>query len=346
VRAVLTLLIPTLLGCPPTVPDTGDAVLTPWHALASGVDERPDPGACTAASLPTERLSETGCFEGTPLQPIPGVLPYEVNAPLWSDGADKGRYAAIPLDATVGLGPSGRLELPVGAVLIKQFEDTGGAIETRFVVRHDDGAYAYYTYVWDDAQSDAVRMTEGADLDGWPVPSERDCQECHVDVAGHALGTELDQLHRTATYAGGDADQLATWVHIGWLDGEALPEPDAIEPLATYDGAASTTDRARAYLHANCAYCHRPGATGAGDIDLRARVEERLMGLCGQAPTTQAVDGAPLLVSPGDPSASVLSVRMETIDPLLRMPPLGTVVPDDQGIALIDAWITETHACE
>src|SRR6185436_18347575 len=42
------------------------------------------------------RLSETGLFTSTKdLQPAPGLIPYDVNAPQWTDHADKQRYLAL-----------------------------------------------------------------------------------------------------------------------------------------------------------------------------------------------------------------------------------------------------------
>jgi hypothetical protein len=44
-------------------------------------------------------LSETGLFASTKdHKPAPGLIPYSVNAALWSDGATKERFLAIPGD--------------------------------------------------------------------------------------------------------------------------------------------------------------------------------------------------------------------------------------------------------
>ena len=48
-----------------------------------------------------------------PLPPAVGLIPYQVNAPLWSDGADKERYLAIPDDKTITL----KLKEPYGLVV-------------------------------------------------------------------------------------------------------------------------------------------------------------------------------------------------------------------------------------
>ncbi|HEY0706711.1 MAG TPA: hypothetical protein VGG33_07940, partial [Polyangia bacterium] len=46
----------------------------------------------------------------------------------------------------------------------------------------------------------------------------------------------------------------------------------------------------------------------------------------------------------GRPDTSVLVTRMRSRDPLVQMPPLGTQLVDQQGLALIERWIAETRA--
>ncbi|MBL8286756.1 MAG: hypothetical protein JNL85_02135, partial [Rubrivivax sp.] len=62
------------------------------------------------------------------------------------------------------------------------------------------------------------------------------------------------------------------------------------------------------------------------------------------APAAQAAQAAPaapdLLIAPGDPSRSVIVQRMAAREPRLQMPPIGTVVPDPDGLALLRRWIT------
>ena len=60
------------------------------HRLAAA-EKQPD-----APPFP-RKLSETGLFASTKeLKPAPGLIPYSVNAQLWSDGATKERYLALP----------------------------------------------------------------------------------------------------------------------------------------------------------------------------------------------------------------------------------------------------------
>ena len=62
----------------------------------------PNPAAKVAHDFP-RRLSQTGLFASTrDHQPAPGVVPYSVNAPLWSDGATAERFLAVPGDGRIG----------------------------------------------------------------------------------------------------------------------------------------------------------------------------------------------------------------------------------------------------
>ena len=45
------------------------------------------------------------------------------------------------------------------------------------------------------------------------------------------------------------------------------------------------------------------------------------------------------VVAPGSAGASVLTARMRSRDPRVQMPPLATVVPDPEALALIERWI-------
>ena len=70
-----------------------------------GIAARPSKQTCIAPAKydqPTALLSATGCFDPKdPKKPAPGLIPYDVNSPLWSDGADKQRFMALPDGALI-----------------------------------------------------------------------------------------------------------------------------------------------------------------------------------------------------------------------------------------------------
>lgn len=296
-----------------------------------------------------DRLSKTGCVDpARPTRPAAGLVPYGVNAPLWSDGAVKERWLALPDGATIGVGADGDLDLPMGSVLVKSFSVGGRLVETRLLVRHDDGDWAGYAYEWDDAQTDAVLLPSGktrtlaAPNGTWSYPSRSECLRCHTAAAGRSLGLEVGQLNGDHSYpsTGRIANQLRTLEHIGML---SAPLGKPVSELAAYPspfGAAALEARARAYLHGNCSMCHRPGGGPA-----RAPMDFRFVTSFADTKTCNigtfiddlGVPGAKIL-TPGKPEASLISLRMHSTTGT-RMPPLGTRAPDPDGTRLIDDWI-------
>lgn len=295
-----------------------------------------------------QTLSATGCANpNDATQPASGLIPYDVNAPLWSDGATKKRWMALPNGERITIGTDGDWDLPTGSVLVKEFSAGGRRLETRLLVRHDDGNWAGYTYEWNDAQSDATLLPAGKTIVvgaiEWTFPSRGECLACHTNAAGRSLGLETAQLNRNVVYPGGrNAPQLATLRHINLL-ANALP---AIPPkLPDPDGSLPVDMRARSYLHSNCANCHRPGGSGQGDLDLLYETPEVSMNICNVDPQEGdlGVAGAKLLV-PGDPSKSLMSLRMHALDSN-RMPDVGTKVVDPLGTTVVDEWINSIAAC-
>jgi uncharacterized repeat protein (TIGR03806 family) len=304
--------------------------------------------ASRAGAFPT-RLSETGCVDpADATKPAGGLIPYGVNAPLWSDGAEKERFLAVPDGQTMTVGADGVLELPPGSVTVKRFLVDGKPVETRLFMRHPDGSWAGYSYEWNEAGTDAVLLDAGKvkALPGgtWTFPSRGECMQCHNAAAGHVLGLEVAQLNGDFVYPGARrAHQLATLEHLGLL---SLPDvPDRLPRLPAYDGPDPAEARARAYLHVNCAACHRPNGLGRGTADLRFGTPLAKAGVCDAPPELGEV-GVPgaRLVRPGHPEQSVVSLRMHSRDSV-QMPPLATRMTDPGGMALVDAWIASLGRC-
>ncbi len=293
-------------------------------------------------------LSATGCFNAS-MQPVAALVPYDLNSPLWSDGALKERFFAIPDGTTIGLLPDGDFDFPNGTVTVKTFSLAGQKIETRLLVRHSDGQWAGYSYEWRTDQTDADLLAAGKSKvvgsQTWQYPSRGECMTCHTATANRTLGPELAQLNRTLAYPRGvTANQVETLAALGYF---STPLPNIASNLPRLEppqGAGPLDARARAYLHSNCSNCHRNGAV-QGPHDLRYSLTFRNTNTCNVSPTngTLGVPGA-MILAPANPSLSIISLRMHALNSF-RMPPLGTSIVDPQGTALIDSWITSVTMC-
>jgi len=152
----------------------------------------PAPPANPNAPKFPRKLSETGLFASTKDHtPNSALIPYTVNAPLWSDAAKKDRFLALPGESKLEFeamtypqpapGSFPGWKFPDGSVLVKTFglemevgnPDSLRRLETR-ILHHerapgkDDeyGAQIWYgyTYVWNDDQTDAFLLdAKGAD---------------------------------------------------------------------------------------------------------------------------------------------------------------------------------------
>ena len=102
----------------------------------------------------------------------------------------------------------------------------------------------------------------------------------HRSRRGHAAGS-IAQLNGDYHYpqTGLDSNQLETLEFIGMF---SAPLPDSSARLDALpridDTSASLRVRARAYLHANCAMCHRPNGPGQGSEDFRYWVRQHRSG--------------------------------------------------------------------
>lgn len=296
-------------------------------------------------------LSATGCFTAsTPTQPVSALIPFAVNAPLWSDGAQKERFFAIPDGTQITVQADGDFDFPNGTVTAKTFSLNGQKIETRLFVKHSDGQWGGYSYEWRTDQTDADLLPSNKSKvvgsQTWYYPSRSECLQCHTVAAGRSLGLEIAQLNGNFTYPGGrTANQVETLAALGYFS-SALPNVAATLPRLVDPGTTTATphDRARSYLHANCSGCHRNGL-GRGPADFRFSQTVPQMNLCGISPTTgnAGVPGA-LLMTAGTPALSLISIRPRSLSST-RMPPLGTSIVDTQGTAVIDAWISGVTSC-
>jgi uncharacterized repeat protein (TIGR03806 family) len=327
------------------------------------------PGQLTPDGAPPQKLSELCLLapgEGGALERAEGVVPFDLNTPLFSDYALKDRTVWLPPGTQAVYDANAALDLPVGAVVTKTFsfppdlrapEVNVRRIETRVLVRGTQG-FRGFAYRWDADGRDATLLPGGAVLSisftspsGEPltasylVPSAVQCARCHSDTPGgalHLLGPTARNLNRAFPYPDGAANQLTRWNELGILAG--APAPEAAPRLPVWDDPATGTvaERARAWLEVNCASCHNPGGLArTSGLFLAADVTDPYaLGVC--KPPVAAGPGSggrPYGVVPGSPDDSILLYRIESTDPAAMMPQLGRSVRHAEGAALVRAWI-------
>jgi uncharacterized repeat protein (TIGR03806 family) len=328
-RTALALLL--VLGCgAESAPDAAvvaDAEVTATRPNLSG-------------PLPYDTLSTYGFFAGPMVEqrPAPGVVPYEVNAPLWSDGMEKARFILLPEGTRAVPNAEGEWDLPVGTVLIKTFADGARVLETRLLIK-DEAGFEPHVYLWDEDQREARRIIAGKRLivgDGqtYLVPNRNQCGQCHErDDVSVSLGVVTRQMDR--------GDQLDRLLEAGVL----ARRPEGAEQVPTLVdpyGDGDLERRARSWLDANCAHCHRPGGGGgpSGLVLLADETNPTHYGVC-KGPVAAGGGTGDRLVDlwPGHPERSIIVHRLESSDPEEKMPELPNLVPDPRGVALVKAWI-------
>ena len=339
--------------------------------LATGLAACHSSSACkpggdgSYVNQPYARLSDYCLFEisDAGVTPAPGVLPYDLNTPLFSDYAVKQRTIWMPKGASAQYDPTNVLEFPDGTLITKTFgmpDDLRKSaplvhwVETRLQMKVS-GQWKLYDYLWNDAQDDATLDTTGnvfithlIDFDGgaltadYLVPSPTQCLLCHESAGTPTpIGPKARELNKDYAYIDGGANQLERWTQVGFLTGA----PDASEAprLAVWNdpGTGTLDQRARAYLEINCAHCHNPdGAAADGGLVLWASESDlSQVGYCKVSASNMAPAGYPYDIVPGDPAHSFLALRVATTEGGLMMPPVGRSLEDEAGAQLVSDWI-------
>lgn len=300
-------------------------------------------------ATPREKLADYGLFTDAAAHvPAAHVQRYTLNTQLFTDYADKARYAFVPPGTAAQVDAGGQIEWPIGTTLIKHFQYGEGAalrrLETRLLVRQSSG-WLPLSYVWNEAQTEArlqragqtisltIPTPQGVKQIDYQVPNQNQCKQCHQQSgAVTPIGPSLANLN-----AGG---QLQRWANSGTL--QNLPE--SLPRLARWNDPSEPTDaRARAWLDVNCGHCHSR-AGFASNSGLYLQYDE-------PNPTHWGVNKRPVAagrgsgghsvgIAPGHPEASILVHRLESTEAGVMMPQMGRTLVDAEAAALIRAWIS------
>ena len=330
------------------------------------------PSAVTGSLPPT--LSQTGVFADTPnLSPAGGVIPYAPNTPFLVGRraeiplvgrAQQRRVRTRPMNKSPLLRPA-NVTFPAGSVFVKHFSlataqsHPGVAprrLETRLLGRDNNGAVYGVTYKWRQDNTDADLLTDSlnenivitnADATTWTqtwyYPSPADCLQCHTPAANYVLGVKTAQINGNFTYpATGQTDnQLRALNHLGMfypaIDETGISNYTAL--VAVTNQNAALADRARSYLDANCAQCHRPGGTGPtfdARWDTPLTNQNIIYGILSDGDLGYDND---YVVTPDDIWRSILYQRTDIVNADIQMPPLGRNLVDTNALSVIAAWI-------
>jgi hypothetical protein len=309
-------------------------------------------------------LAETLAFDDVPgLLPTADWIPYDVNARLWSDRAEKYRWLYVPGGGQIAFSTDD-WTLPTGSILMKHFElpvdedDPAvlARVETRFLVITDFGAYGV-TYRWrpDELEADLLTTSETRDFtisaiagdwtQTWTFPGPNDCMACHTLGAGFALGPRTRQLNRDHDYGGavGIKNQLEHLSDLGAFDTVLDPlSIPGMPRLSRIDDISETEEqRVRSYLDANCGGCHGYGSL---EVSWDARYTSPHSAIL-DAPVQNAVlPGIDELIDSGHPPQSMIRHRTATsLD--FAMPPLGRSLVHTEWVELLDSYICSLGDC-
>lgn len=340
-------------------PSNGDVLIARLGGTISRLIYSDTP--VTGSELPAT-LSATGAFTTlSTLTPEAGIVPYDINVPFWSDHAIKSRWFSVPdISDTITFDRTANWSFPSGTVWIKHFdlELTNGVaassrrIETRFIVKNDDGAHGF-TYKWNAQETDADLVAEGGEDEVIPIynpngsllrnqnyryPGRSECLQCHTSKVGFAAGFNTLQLNYEFDYGNGATNQITALSRVGYF-AAPVTEPHSLPALAAADDdTVSLEYRVRSYLQANCSQCHQPGGTAQGNWDARVITKTDDAGLINGDLLSNGGDPANKAIVPGDTAHSQLLQRI-LIRANGQMPPLASSELDQAGIDLLTAWI-------
>jgi glucose/arabinose dehydrogenase/mono/diheme cytochrome c family protein len=340
-----------------TDPRNGDIL---WAAQTAGRIRRLLPATSTGTPLPPT-LAETGVFSSLPdLTPHPGIVPYALNVPFWSDNAIKSRWFSIPnTNLTMTFSADGNWTFPTGSVWIKHFDlelthgvpESRRRLETRLLVKNEQGVHGF-TYRWGNSTANATLVAaEGLDesfvineggvlrTQVWHYPSRSECLACHTPAGGHVLGFNTAQLNRSHDLGEGPENQVAAVSAAGYFNSSVSNFNLLSAMPALNDEDVSREQRVRAWLAANCVSCHGPNANAPALWDARFATPTAQAGLLEGALVNNGGNASNRVIARGSAELSMILQRISKRGPG-QMPPLASTVVDTQAVALVSLWIT------
>lgn len=287
------------------------------------------------------RLSETGLYSDIASYLLADdIIEYDVRYPVWLDGAEIRRFLWLPAGATIDTTDMDHWVFPVGTIAWQEVSAQGKRLNTRYSRKLETGKEGWerVAYIWNDDESDADAAPGGeSNIRGttYDAVSSLDCELCHSGGLDAIDGIAAIQL--STQEPGGSLDQF---IERGLLSN---PPATGFEVPGT-----GVVKEALGYLHGNCGPCHdkHHALADIRTMRLRLRVEDLTPENTRTYQTTfgynanHFLEGTRIIVKPGSPEESQLFARMNTRDPFVQMPPIGTEVVDVRAVEVIREWVT------
>jgi hypothetical protein len=229
-------------------------------------------------------------------------------------------------------------QFPDSTILVKTFyyfndkrEPSKGKrlIETRLLVKLN-GQWLAGTYVWNEAQTDAMLVSKGASVPvtwldekanrrtiSYRIPAPKDCGSCHnSNNLLMPAGIKIRNLNREVVRNNASINQLQYFQNTGVMN---AVDASRFAQLPNWQSEKYTlTERVRAYLDVNCAHCHSDKGSCAGS-SLRFGWEIPL----------------------ADTRINNRKDRIITMMEKGRMPRIGTTIVDAEALTLIKKYFQQ-----
>lgn len=282
------------------------------------------------------------------------VRQYDPGLRLWSDGASKTRWIYLPPETKIDTSDMDEWTFAPGTKIWKEFVVGGVRLETRLLWKRPSGAWYFTTYRWAADGSSAPELKDGeldADGDGYEIPKQSACYDCHNGRIDAVLGFEAVAL----------SSPRASGVTMATLTAENLLTAPPSAPIEIPGDTA--TAAALGYLHMNCGVpCHNPNAGEAQYTNNWMRLDVATLASAQTTDTWTSGVGvranfpitgvsAPQILTPCDPDHSATYYRMSHRDGVdgtmtgTQMPPIVSHKVDPDGVALVAAWLNSFPQC-
>jgi hypothetical protein len=324
-------------------------------ACSSTKEEGPPPYNPNCDDVPNSGYADlrcTGLYTDWATKTLsPDAHPYTPALPLWSDGADKARYLYLPPGAKIDTSSMDEWVFPTGTKVWKEFKLDGKRVETRLFYKQTD-KWVWTTYRWSADESRAPRLDSGEKVAGttFEIPDQVGCDKCHRGRRDRLLGVEAIAL-------GMDGAQGVTLASLV-ADGR-LSNPPSKTKITLPEDQTGKAAAAVGYLHMNCGVsCHvnysyvegsesglftrisaaalLAGPVAVKDLDIyKTAVGVKATHQQHYTYVQQGYD----LITPGNSAKSLVVALASLRDGKEQMPPIGSHLADDVGLAAMKAWI-------